>query len=38
MKNMFRKWLDTNFGSLHDIYGFLNVVKNKYSVNQAVDV
>ena len=27
-----------NFGSSDDMNGFLNVAKNKYSVNQAVDV
>ena len=44
---MFRTWSDTkffvharskNFGSLDDVNEFLNVAKNEYSVNQAVDV
>ena len=41
MKKMFPKWFDTKFlpmlaiiGSLDDIYDFLNVAKNKCSVNQ----
>ena len=27
-----------NFGILDDVHEFINVAKNKYSVNQAVDV
>ena len=37
-QQLFAHASNKNFGSLDDIYDSLNVAKNKYSVNQAVEL